>query len=167
MPSFTYAHGQEYCKIDPGLITAKLIEFGEHTIHPGQCMTYIGDGRPHRSIDMKEGFALEYTGYHDLAAVDCRLALFSIFGHQGFKQYNVYYCFRWLERDYIFVVNGPLGGSRSIIPKKINFIEQPEAPDIGPVQMPLWSLESEDEKRKRKEAPPWELNNQHYFSMRN
>lgn len=137
MPSFVYAHGQEYCQIAPKLIKAEPIDFGEYIIHPERSMSFIGDGRPHRSIEMKDGFALEYAGYHDLDS-GCRLALFSVFGHQGFKQNGIFYCFRWIDKNNIFVLVSPIGGSRSIFPKRIDFVEQPDIPDIGPVQMSLF-----------------------------
>lgn len=129
MPYFEYAYSQEYCQIAPELIKTEPIDFGEYIIRPGQCMSFIGDKRPHRSIEMKDGFALEYAGYHDLAD-GCRLVLFSIFGHLGFKQNDIYYCFRWFNKNYIFVICGQNGGSRSIFPEKINFIEQPQVPDV-------------------------------------
>lgn len=111
------------------------IEFGPINLNPGDRIVYMGDGRPHRSFAMKEGFSLQYVGY--VCIDDSKFLLFTVPERQEFQKYGVYYSFLFHNPPHaLCLYNGV--GSREIFLKDVVLANSP--PVVKPMQLSIFDI---------------------------
>ncbi|MBZ4687332.1 MAG: hypothetical protein JG764_965 [Clostridiales bacterium] len=123
-----WQHDAEYCQLQGEMVIKTPLQFGPVILKPGDRITYMGDGRKHRSFEMDEGYSLQYCGYV-LTESACKALLFTVPEQPQFKKYGIYYVFYHLTPNQednpphkvrtLWLVRGPLGGGRDIILEEV------------------------------------------------
>ena len=118
-----WKYGVEYAILEPSDdLQDEPIQFGPIMLQPGDRITYMGDGRSHRSFSMSEGYSLEYAGH--VYVGDGQFLLFTVPEQPAFKQNGVYYSFLFLEPSEVLCLYTGIG-SREVFLKNVVLASEP------------------------------------------
>lgn len=129
-----WQHSVEYAILEPSDdLQDEPIQFGPIMLQLGDRITYMGDGRSHRSFSMSEGYSLEYAGH--VYVDDGQFLLFTVPEQPQFQQHGIYYSFLFLEPPHtLCLYNGV--GSKEIFLKDVALANEPVV--MQPVQLTIF-----------------------------
>lgn len=117
----------EYAMLEPNdNLIQEPVRFGPIILKPGDRIAYMGDGRPHRSFEMAEGFSLQYTGYV-LLEENAQFLLFTVPEQPEFKMHGIYYSFLFLEPPYTLCLYNGIGSRVIYLKNVISAQHEPKA----------------------------------------